>query len=80
MSQAMEAYNTIAESHTNDDLVLYCALQLRDQLARREQGLSSVHLLTDDRNLRVKAQADDLGALGFSDAPCSVQQARLFML
>lgn len=72
----MEAYNSLGDTPINDDLVLWCALHLRHKLGSSGQGLASVHLLTDDRNLRVKAQSDELGALGFGDAPCSVQQAR----
>lgn len=80
-AQAAEAYRSTGSDVANDDLVLFCALFLRDQKDERAGQLATVHVLTDDRNLRIKAQSEELSALSFEDAPCSVQQAcQLHML
>lgn len=60
---------------SNDDLVLYCAMYLRERQSQDSgPGLAKVYLLTDDVNLRVRAHAEQLGALGFDEAPGSSQQ------
>lgn len=60
---------------TNDDLVLYCAMYLQERQSQGSQlGLAKVFLLTDDVNLRVRAHAEELGALSFDEAPCTSQQ------
>ncbi|KAK9797753.1 hypothetical protein WJX73_006820 [Symbiochloris irregularis] len=74
--KAAQLYRSPDSPPTNDDLVLYCAMYLRERQSEGSQpGLAKVFLLTDDVNLRVRAHAEQLGALGFEEAPCSTQQA-----
>ena len=79
LAQAAEMFCSKGSIPTNDELVLFCALWLRHQ-QQDAQGMASVHLLTDDTNLRVRAHAEQLGALGFDEAPCTAQQVLLMSL